>query len=38
LVLAPLAGDDHPDQHDPDRLAAAFHALFSPDHHPSDRI
>ena len=38
LVLAPLARADHPDQHDPDRLATAFHALFSPDDRPSDRI
>jgi 2-phospho-L-lactate transferase/gluconeogenesis factor (CofD/UPF0052 family) len=38
LVLAPLASADHPDQHDPDRLATAFHALFSPDDRPSDRI
>jgi uncharacterized cofD-like protein len=30
LVLAPLARDDHPDQHDPDLLAAAFRDLFSP--------
>jgi uncharacterized cofD-like protein len=38
LVLAPLARDDHPDQHDPDRLAAAFGRLFAPDRLPSDRI
>ena len=38
LVLAQLARHDHPDQHDPDRLAAAFHALFSPEDQPSDRI
>ena len=37
-VLAPLARDDHPDQHDPDRLAAAFRHLFAPDRLPSDRI
>ena len=38
LVLAPLARDEHPDQHDPDRLAAAFRDLFSPDRRTSDRI
>jgi uncharacterized cofD-like protein len=38
VVLAPLARDDHPDQHDPDRLAAAFRRLFAPDRLPSDRI
>jgi uncharacterized cofD-like protein len=38
LVLAPLARDDHPDQHDPDRLTDAFGRLFSPDRLPSDRI
>jgi uncharacterized cofD-like protein len=38
LVLAPLARDGHPDQHDPDLLATAFHDLFSPDDTPSDRI
>ena len=31
LLLAPLASDDHPDQHDPDRLAAAFATLLTPD-------
>jgi uncharacterized cofD-like protein len=30
LVLAPLARDDHPDQHDPDRLASAFRQLMAP--------
>jgi uncharacterized cofD-like protein len=38
LVLAPLARADHPDQHDPDRMAEAFRDLFSPENHPSDRI
>jgi uncharacterized cofD-like protein len=38
VVLAPLARDDHPDQHDPDRLADAFRRLFAPDRLPSDRI
>ncbi len=38
VVLAPLARDDHPDQHDPDRLAAAFRRLFAPDRLTSDRI
>ena len=38
VVLAPLARDDHPDQHDPDRLAAAFRRLFVPDRLTSDRI
>jgi uncharacterized cofD-like protein len=38
VVLAPLAHDTHPDQHDPDRLAAAFRGLFSPDLFSSDRI
>jgi uncharacterized cofD-like protein len=38
VVLAPLARDAHPDQHDPDRLAAALRRLFVPAPHPSDRI
>ena len=38
VVLAPLARDDHPDQHDPDRLAAAFRRLLVPDRLSSDRI
>jgi uncharacterized cofD-like protein len=38
VVLAPVARDDHPDQHDPDRLAAALRRLFAPARHPSDRI
>ena len=38
VVLAPLARDDYPDQHDPDRLADAFRRLFAPDRLPSDRI
>jgi len=31
VVLAPLARDDFPDQHHPDRLADAFRRLFAPD-------
>jgi uncharacterized cofD-like protein len=38
VELAALARDDHPDQHDPDRLAAALRRLFAPARHPSDRI
>ena len=38
VVLAPLARDDFPDQHDPDRLADAFRRLFAPERLPSDRI
>ncbi|MGZ8751267.1 MAG: gluconeogenesis factor YvcK family protein [Pseudonocardia sp.] len=38
VVLAPLARDDFPDQHDPNRLADAFRSLFAPDRLPSDRI
>jgi uncharacterized cofD-like protein len=38
VELAALARDDHPDQHDPDRLATALRRLFVPARHPSDRI
>jgi uncharacterized cofD-like protein len=38
VELAALARDDHPDQHDPDLLAAALRRLFAPARHPSDRI
>jgi uncharacterized cofD-like protein len=38
VMLAPLCRDDAADQHDPDRLAAAFRHLFSPDRLSSDRI
>ncbi len=38
LVLAPLARDGHADQHDPDRLAAAFRDLFARERRTSDRI
>jgi uncharacterized cofD-like protein len=38
VMLAPLCRDDASDQHDPDRLAAAFGQLFSPDRLSSDRI
>jgi uncharacterized cofD-like protein len=38
VELAALARDDHPDQHDPDRLATALRRLFAPARHPSDRI
>jgi uncharacterized cofD-like protein len=38
VVLAPLARDGHPDQHDPDRLAAALGGLVSAVLDPSDRI
>ena len=36
--LAPLSSEGDPNVHDPDRLAAAFRALFAPDRLPSDRI
>ena len=38
LVLAPLARDGHPDQHDPDRLSAAFGGLIAQHPLSSDRI
>ena len=38
LRFAPLAREGHPDQHDPDRLTAAFSGLFSRDPLSSDRI
>lgn len=38
LVLASLARDGHPDQHDPDRLAAAFRELVPAVLDSSDRI
>jgi hypothetical protein len=36
--LAPLARDDDPHAHDPDRLADAVRRLFVPDRLSSDRI
>ena len=38
VEVAALARDDHPDQHDPDRLATTLRRLFAPARHPSDRI
>ena len=38
LVLASMARDDHPDQHDPDRLAGALRDLVAPDRLVSDRM